>query len=223
VTHVLPSQVDVIRAPTRYTGGGYNSRKYLLVGTLRCRCGEKLRATKSGWSKTRKAEGHFSYTCPASSTGRGCGGTRIDGPDTDAWAVLAVIARHQREAAERQAEHLPRTWPGQEELSRVLEDIADHRKARRERKISAEEYFEALAQFEAEKRALIADQNKWTRAQAEAQGTPVDLAADWDRLSLAQQRAYIERALIAIEVKPAAYKHKRQPVAERLVPVWRRL
>jgi site-specific DNA recombinase len=105
----------------------------------------------------------------------------------------------------------------------VLEDIADHRKARRERKISAEEYFEALAQFEAEKRALIADQNKWTRAQAEAQGAPVDLAADWDGLSLAQQRAYIERALIVIEVKPAAYKHKRQPVAERLVPVWRRL
>jgi hypothetical protein len=127
-------------------------------------------------------------------------------------------------AAERQAEQLPRTWPRQEELSRVLEDIADHRKARRERKISTEEYFEALAQFEAEKRALIADQNKWDPGAGRGAGrAPVGLAAGWDGLSLAQQRAYIERALIAIEVKPVAYKHKRQPVAERLVPVWRRL
>jgi hypothetical protein len=43
VTDVIGRNAD----PTRYTGGGCNSRKYLLVGTLRCRCGEKLRATKS--------------------------------------------------------------------------------------------------------------------------------------------------------------------------------
>ncbi|MFE4973081.1 recombinase family protein [Kitasatospora sp. NPDC056651] len=201
-------------------GTGHNARKYLLSGILRCDrngCGNGLRALKATPSQ-RKPEGFFYYACPDKGTGRGCGGgTKIAGPDTDAAVIKLVIAKYELEAAERQATSNPQPWDREEELERVREDIADLKKARKDRKITAERYFSYLAESEAEERTLLADRNKWMRSAYAAEGKPVNLRAEWEGLTFMEKRSYIEDALVAVLVAPAVGRGR--PVRGRLTPV----
>ncbi|MEY9968960.1 site-specific DNA recombinase [Streptacidiphilus sp. MAP12-16] len=198
---------------------GANTRKYLLTGTLRCDkddCGQLLRATKAPPS-AGKPEGYFYYNCPAKSSGRGCGGVRIPGPETDKLVTMMVIAKYEEEAAAQRALNPPESWTGEEDLERVKEDIADLKAARKARQITAERYFSYLAENEAEERRLLADRNRWLRSKYAAQAVPVDLRKDWEGLLLAEQRAYIEDCLSAVLVKPAIGRGG--PVRDRLAPL----
>lgn len=203
-------------------GSAHNTRKYLLRGTLRCDkngCSAPLRVSKVTKGRN-KPEGYFYYTCPSSgAVPSGCGGTKIGGPETDKAVSMMVIAKHQEEAAKRKGDQQPVTWNQEGELTRVLEDIDDLKAARKSRTITAETYFSELAEYEAEKRRLTSERNRFLRSQVASKREPVDLAEEWDNLSLIQQRGYVEDTLIAVLVSPAVGRGK--PVRERLTPVWR--
>ncbi|WPB89544.1 recombinase family protein [Streptomyces malaysiensis] len=114
-------------------GRGHNARTFLLTGTLRCGkegCGAKLRAGKAGPSQ-KKPEGFYFYSCHNSASGQGCGGIRIPGAEADELVRKLLIAKHQEEAARRQAVTATATWPDEEKLGRVREDIEDLKQARR--------------------------------------------------------------------------------------------
>ncbi|MEU1353012.1 recombinase family protein [Streptomyces cinnamoneus] len=211
-----------LMGPNSSPDPGHNTRKSLLKGTLRCNkndCGAVLRITKA--PKTRsKPEGYFYYTCPSSgSSPSGCGGTKISGPETDKAVSMLVIAKYEEEAAKRKAVIEPEAWDGEEELARVREDIADLKQARKERQITAARYFSFLAEAEADERRLLGERNRAVRAAQVARRQPVDLAAEWEGLALAEKRAYIEDTLVAVLVSPAVGRGR--PVRERLEPVFR--
>ncbi|HEU5355835.1 MAG TPA: recombinase family protein, partial [Actinocrinis sp.] len=132
--------LDVI-GESHQRGEGHNTRKHLLTGTLRHDtedCGARLRVTKATAKQhPNKPEGFFWYTCPPKNQG-GCGGLRIDGPATDAAVIKLVIAKFEREAAEREAVKAPQAWSGQADLDRVLEGMTAAKAARKAGKISAE-------------------------------------------------------------------------------------
>ncbi|MER7679945.1 recombinase family protein [Streptomyces sp. NPDC096934] len=204
-------------------GTGFNSRKYLGTGTLRCGkegCGALLRPYKAPPS-LGKPDGYFYYGCHAKSTGRGCGGVKIVGPETDALIAKLVIAKYEEEAAERRAIVVPERWSGDDELRNVREDISDLKQARRARKISAERYYSDLAEYESEERRLTRDRNTWNRRTMAAQGEPVDVAKEWyrDGVTLAERRAYVEQTLTALVVLQVG-RGRRVPLRDRLVPVY---
>jgi len=203
-------------------GQGHNTRKSLLRGTLRCGrdgCGAPLRSRKADRSRN-KPEGYFDYACPSSgSVPSGCGGTRINGPETDKAVTMMLIAKYQEEAAKRRDDPEPATWEKEEELTRVLEDIEELKQARKARIITAETYFSQLAEHEAEKRRLTTERNRVLRNKHSARSKPVDLAETWDDLLLSEKRAYIEDLLIAVLVGPAIGRGR--PVRGRLTPLWR--
>jgi site-specific DNA recombinase len=203
-------------------GEGNNTRTYLLTGTLRCGkddCDTPLRAVKASPS-SNKPEGHFWYTCLSSGSG-GCGGVKIDGPKTDAVVIKMVITKYEQQAAKRQATTAPGTWGKDAQLERVREDIADAKAARRARKISPERYYADLAEYEAEERELTRERNTFTRAAMATIGAPVTLREDWQagKLTLPEQRTYIERALTAVIVLPTNGR-RNVPTRERLDPVY---
>jgi DNA invertase Pin-like site-specific DNA recombinase len=205
-------------APQR--GDGHNARKYLLTGTLRCgKCDALLRGTKAPPS-ARKPEGYFFYTCPSTNTGRGCGGVKIDGPPTDAVMAKYVIARYEEEAAGREAVQTPQDWDKEDQLVMVRENIAAAKAARKANRISAERYYADLAEYDAEEKALLRERNAFLRRAYAVSDEPVNLRDDWenDRLSLSEQRSYIEKAVSAVIVKPAEGR-RNVPVRERLEPV----
>ncbi|MFI8233476.1 recombinase family protein [Streptomyces sp. NPDC085900] len=203
-------------------GSAHNTRKHLARGTLRCDkngCSAPLRVVKAPKSRN-KPEGYFYYTCPSSgSVPSGCGGTKIGGPEADKAVSMMVIAKHQEEAAKRKGDQQPVTWNKEEDLTRVLEDIDDLKAARKSRTITAETYFSELAEYEAEKRRLTTERNRFLRSQVASKREPVDLAEEWEDLTLIQKRAYVEDLLIAVLVAPAVGRGR--PVRERLTPVWR--
>jgi hypothetical protein len=151
-------------------------------------------------SHPNKPEGFFWYTCPPKSMG-GCGGLRIPGQETDAAIIKLVIAKFEQEAAERQAVKAPQAWEGKEDLARVLENMAAAKAARDAGRISAELYYADLSEYEAKKRILERERNAFNRQAAAS--APVNLRAEWDGLTLAEQRQYIERALTAVLVSNA--------------------
>ncbi|MBV6698497.1 recombinase family protein [Kitasatospora aureofaciens] len=204
-------------------GTGHNTRKYLGTGTLRCGkddCGAKLRAMKASPSQ-KKPEGYHFYQCPNSATGQGCGGVRVGGPETDELIRKLVIAKHQEENAQRGAVTAGEAWPHEEKLARVREDIADAKQARRDRQISAERYYKDLAEYEADERRLVKERNVWQRRTSALQGHPIDVEKEWERpdVTLAEKRAYVERAFTAIVVKPVG-RGSRTPLRERLIPIY---
>lgn len=203
-------------------GSGHNTRKHLLTGTLRCGkegCDAVLRVTKASPS-SNKPEGHFWYTCPARSQG-GCGGMRIDGAKTDDAVTKIVIAKYEHEAAKREAVTVPQVWDREDELTRVLEDMAAAKAARNAGQITAERYYADLSAYDAQKRALDRDRNAFERRTRAAAELPVNLLEDWEagKLTLTEQRAYIERALSAVIVK-SAKGQRNVPVRERLIPIY---
>ncbi|MFE5819039.1 zinc ribbon domain-containing protein [Streptomyces sp. NPDC056479] len=204
-------------------GGSHNTRVYLASGTLRCGkedCGSLLRAMKSAPSRG-KPEGYFYYVCPAKTTGRGCGGVKLPGPETDELIRKLVIAKYEEEASQRQTVKAPAEWPKEAELSLVREDLSDLKVARRERKISAERYYSDLAEYEAEEQRLKRERNAWQRKTLADQGEPVDMAEEWDRdgITLAERRSYVARTLRALVALPVG-SGRRVPLRDRLVPVW---
>ncbi|MEU8921012.1 recombinase family protein [Kitasatospora sp. NPDC048545] len=202
-------------------GSGHNARKYLLSGILRCDkngCGAPLRAQKSPPSR-KKAPGYFYYVCPGKTEGRGCGGTRLAGPETDELLIKLVISKYEEEAAQRQAETIPSEWDKEGELARVREDRDELKKARRARQVTAERYFADLAEYDAEERRLVSERNQWLRATFAAQGEPVNLGKDWDTLTFPAQRGYLEKALLCVLVAPAAAPNR--PIRDRLSPLFR--
>ncbi|MEV7025506.1 recombinase family protein [Kitasatospora sp. NPDC093558] len=204
-------------------GTGHNTRKYLGTGTLRCGkddCGAKLRAMKASPSQ-KKPEGYHVYQCPNKATGRGCGGVRVGGPETDELIRKLVIAKHQEESEQRGAVTAGEPWPDEHKLANVREDIADAKQARRERKISAERYYKDLAEYEAEERRLMKLRNIWQRRMNALQGQPIDVAKEWDRPdnTLAEKRAYVERTFTAILVLPVG-RGSRTPLRDRLAPIY---
>lgn len=208
-------------APKR--GNGHNARTYLLTGTLRCGkddCGARLRALKASPAK-KKPEGYFYYMCPGKATGRGCGGVLIPGPEADELVRKLVIAKHEEEAASREAATAPEVWPDEQKLANIREDIEDLKQARKGRLISAQRYYKDLAEYEAEEQQLTRNRNAWQRKALAAEGAPVEMAQEWSRadITLAEKRAYVERTFTAIVVLPSG-KGKRIPLRDRLVPLY---
>jgi site-specific DNA recombinase len=204
-------------APAR--GDGSNARKYLSTGTLRCGregCDSRIRAIKAPAS-AKKPEGFFWYQCPSKSQG-GCGGVRIDGPATDAYIAKLVIAKYEQQTAKRAATAAPAQWTRQGELDALYENVAAAKAARKAERISAERYYADLAEYEQDEKALMRDQNAFTRREQAAAGKPVNLRADWDTLSLTEQRSYVESTLSAVLITSAEGR-RRVPVADRLIPV----
>ena len=205
-------------------GSGHNTRKYLATGTLRCGkdgCGAKLRAVKTSPATQRnKPDRYFYYGCPSKATGRGCGGLTIGGPETDELIRKLLIAHYEEQARRRKAVVKAEEWPKEEQLARTREDLADLKKARKERLISAQRYYQDLAEYEAEEQTLVRERNAWNRKAIAMEGEPVDMATEWDRpgITLAEKRAYLERVFSAIIVLPVG-KGSRVPLRERLVPV----
>lgn len=200
-------------------GDGHNARKYLFTGTLRCGkegCDARMRATKAT-ARHKKPEGYFWYQCESKSQG-GCGGTMIGGPETDLYLSKIVVAKYEQQTARRLAVAAPAEWTKDGKLADVREDIADLKKARQERKISAERYYSDLSEYETKLRKLTAERGAFIRKQYAHAGKPVDLRHDWPGLTLAEQRAYIERTLSAVKVMSAGGR-RYVPVEERLVPI----
>ncbi|MEZ0094265.1 recombinase family protein [Streptacidiphilus sp. EB129] len=205
-------------APRR--GTGRNARVYLLSGILRCGkdgCGMKMRAMKASPGR-KKPEGYYEYLCPSGVRGPGCGGVAINGYDADELVRKMIIAKHELEAEERDALTAAGEWSKESQLERVREDIAAARAARRT--ISAERYYQDLAEYEAEERALIKERNAWQRRSQVVPGQRVDMAKEWDRegITLAERRAYVENAYLAIVVHPVG-KGRRVPLRDRLDPI----
>ncbi|MEV6651764.1 recombinase family protein [Streptomyces sp. NPDC051219] len=215
--------IDEIIGEGPMRGGGNNARVYLSTGTLRCGkedCAAPLRAMKAAPSR-KKPEGYFYYCCPAKTTGRGCGGVKIPGPETDELIRKLVIAKYEEEAAEREAVTAPQEWPKEAELANVREDLDDLKQARRGRQISAERYYADLAEYEADERRLIKERNAWQRRALTGPGKPVDIVKEWyrDGITLAERRAYVEQTLTAVVVLPVGSGH-RVPLRDRLVPLY---
>jgi DNA invertase Pin-like site-specific DNA recombinase len=206
-------------APQR--GDGYNSRTHLGTGTLRCgKCDTPLRATKAHPS-AHKPEGFFWYNCLSKGQG-GCGGVKIVGWGADEALTWLAVEKYELEAAERDAGAEPQTWQREGELTRVREDLAALKAARRRshNPISAERYYADLAELESEERALLKEKNATIKAAQIAADVPVTLKADWlgDRLTLAEQRVYLERAFSAVIVAPTDGR-RGVPARDRLTPV----
>ncbi|WTW99916.1 recombinase family protein [Streptomycetaceae bacterium NBC_01309] len=212
--------IDIIGAAPTPTATA-NARTYLLTGILRCGkddCDAPLRALKQPPHR-KYPDGFWYYACSSKGTGRGCGGVKINGPETDELVRKMVIAKHEREAARRQSNTSVDEWVGEAELARIREDIADLKWARRERKISKERYFADLAEAEANERTRLKERNTWLRRKYASEGKPVDLRAKWPTITLSERRGYIEQALTAVLVLPAPYRGA--PLRDRVDPLWR--
>ncbi|WP_344664116.1 recombinase family protein [Catenulispora yoronensis] len=204
-------------APVR--GAGSNTRKYMGTGTLRCgRCDTALRAMKAPPS-AGKPQGYFWYGCHSKGKG-GCGGIKIDGPNTDKALIELAVAVYERAAAAREATVAPTPWTGAARLKAVAEDMAAAKAARKAGRLTAERYYADLHEYETEQRALLKDRNAHMKANAAARDIPATLGADWrkGRLSLTEQRAYLEQAFSAVIVKPAG-RGRRMTTMDRLEPV----
>jgi site-specific DNA recombinase len=78
----------------------------------------------------------------------------------------------------------------------------------------------AKCEEEAQRRGSGQEPAPWPReAELQASALPVALREEWEDLVLAEKRAYIEDALIAILVQPANGKTRWHP--DRLEPLWR--
>lgn len=203
-------------------GRGTNSRKYLLTGTLRCGkpgCGAPLRAIKAAKGRT-KTPGLFYYTCPGKSAG-GCGGVSIPGPKVDMVITEMVIAKYELEARRRVGPRAPEPWPREDELKETRQDIADLTAAwkARPKKITSARYFAMMPELEQEEANLIRERDAWLARAVSTTARPATLRKDWPGLTLPEQRAYIEDALIAVMVAPANGRWKFDP--GRLDPLWR--
>jgi DNA invertase Pin-like site-specific DNA recombinase len=211
--------VELIGA-AQMRGDGNNARKYLCTGTLRCGktdCNAYLRGSKAPASRA-KPEGFFYYTCPPkNSSGGGCGGVRISGPETDALVAKMVIAKYEEEAASREAQQAPGVWDKEDQLARIREDIAEWTQARADRQVTKDRFFEFLGKAEAIERRLNRERAAFQRKQADLRGKPVDLRATWKKLEFIDQRTYVERALTAVIVAPAVGRN--QPLRNRLTPI----
>jgi DNA invertase Pin-like site-specific DNA recombinase len=208
-------------APQR--GDGNNTRSHLGTGTLRCgKCDTPMRALKAPAS-AHKPEGFFWYTCLSSGQG-GCGGVKIVGPDTDKALMFLAVTKYEEESADREASAEPQPWQREGELTRVREDMAALKAARRAAspkvRISAERYYADLAELENEERALLKEKNATLKAAQVAADVPVTLKADWlgGKLTLTEQRVYLERAFSAVIVAPTNGQ-RGVPAHQRLTPV----
>lgn len=204
-------------------GSAHNARKYLGNGTLRCGkdgCDCPTRGRKSPPS-AKKAPGHFQYVCPSTAMG-GCAGIAIDGVATDQAIKELVLAKWEKEAANRSTAQQPAEWDGQVKLDRLRENMAALKRARNAEPplITADRYYQDLSEYEASERVLIRERNRFLKKARQAASAPVDLRADWDSLSLAEKRDYVSAVLTSILVLPAKGR-RNVPVQERLVPIWR--
>jgi site-specific DNA recombinase len=205
-------------APGR--GDGANTRTYLLTGTLRCgRCDTLMRAMKTPASQG-KPEGHFTYCCLSKGAG-GCGGISIDGSKTDEAVATLTILKYEDEAKRREATAAPRLWAGQAELDAVHEDMAAAKATRKAGRISAERYYNDLAELEADERRLLKERNAHLKATTATASAPATLRHEWlvtKTLTLTEKRTYIERAFSAVIVAPVG-KGRRVPPIDRLTPM----
>jgi DNA invertase Pin-like site-specific DNA recombinase len=202
-------------------GSGQNTRVYMGVGTFRCGkdgCDMPLRGAKTAPS-LGKPPGHFKYVCATKSQG-GCAGVAIDGPEADEALRELVLAKWEKEAAERSTAQTPEPWSGQDELDHMHENMAALKKARAAKLISAERYYKDLAEYEAEEGKLIRARNKAVKKAAAAAEAPVNLRADWEsgKLSLEEKRDYIAQVVSTVVIHPAGNR-RNVPVIERWEPV----
>jgi len=215
VTALIGSNVT----PTR----GANARKYLLTGILRCGrdgCGGPLRAQKVHASRN-PAPGMFHYSCTAKAQG-GCGGrVSVHGPKTDERIRNLVILKYEKEAADRSAALDAGPWPQEAEFEMLRQDMRDLTAAWRARQISGSHYFAQFAEVEADHARLAQYRERWLAATHAAAGRPVTITVEqWEGYTLAQRRAYVADALLAVIVHPAEPHHDGfNP--DRLEPVWR--
>ncbi len=213
----LQAALDCSREKHRY---GDNARRYLLSGILRCGiegCGTKMR----GSPRTIKGVPIFYYQCPGKGVG-GCGGVAITGPKADEYVAEAVIAKFELEAARRNASALPDQWPGEASLEAARLRITELTAGWRAEQISTARYFGLLPELERDEQELGKQRDRWLAERAAILHQPVSIRGDWysGRLTLAEQRAYIERFLVAVLVTPVEGARGRWN-PDRMVPVWR--
>jgi hypothetical protein len=144
----------------------------------------------------------------------------IDGPEADEALRELVLAKWEKEAAERSTAQTPEPWSGQDELDHMHENMAALKKARAAKLISAERYYKDLAEYEAEEGKLIRARNKAVKKAAAAAEAPVNLRADWEsgKLSLEEKRDYIAQVVSTVVIHPAGNR-RNVPVIERWEPV----
>lgn len=217
----LQAAMDTSRDKHRY---GYNARRYLLSGILRCGvegCGTRLR----GGARPERGEAAFYYGCPSKGVG-GCGGVGISGPKADEYITEAVIAKFELEAERRHASAVPDRWSGEADLEtmrlRITELTAGWRA--RPQLISTARYFGLLPELEREEHELTAQRDRWLAERAAILHQPVSIRDDWrdGRLTLTEKRAYIERYLAAVLVMPVPASGARgRWNPDRMTLVWR--
>jgi len=101
----------------------------------------------------------------------------------------------------------------------VREQIEELTNAWRARQISGERYFALLAGLEADERSLNEERTRWLSTVASSIGRSLTIRDDWDKYVLAEKRAYIQDALVAVMVLPLGRLRRWDP--DRLRPVWR--
>jgi hypothetical protein len=147
---------------------------------------------------------------------------KIVGPDTDEALMWLAIEKYEAESADRDASTEPEPWQREGELTRVREDLSALKAARRATppRISAERYYADLAELETEERTLLKEKNATIKAAQVAADVPVTLKEDWlsEKLTLTEQRVYLERAFSAVIVAPTNGK-RGVPAHRRLKPV----
>ena len=204
---------------------GVNARKYLLTGILRCGregCGAPLRAQKVHASRN-PVPGMFHYSCTTKAQGGCGGGISVHGPKTDERIRNLVILKYEKEAADRSAAVDAGPWPQEAELELLRQDMRDLTTAWRARKISGSHYFAQFPEVEAEHARLAQERDRWLATTYAAAGRPVTITVEeWEGYALAQRRAYVADALLAVIVHPAA-PDRDGFNPDRLEPVWRRM
>lgn len=193
-----------------------NTRKYLYSGVLRCGvegCGARM----VGGPRRLGDVVEHRYFCPCKSQG-GCGGVAITGELTDKFLTEAVLAKLELEAQRRDAQEPAQPWPKAQELADVREQIAEWTQAWRNKQVKGARYFPMLADLEADETELDKQRAAWQERHAFATPAPAAIRAQWPGKTLAERRAYAQRVLVAVIVKPAGGKRRFNP--DRLVPMW---
>ena len=206
----------------------HHTPHHLLTGILRCGrirpdgslCNTPLRITSH-----RHVRSHL-YCCPATSAG-GCGGVARRGDLIDQYISEAVLAKlEERSMTSRDAE----PWPGEADLARQREKLANLRTRWEADQISDELFFSAVKPLEDRIKQLRADQAKHAlAAERISQATATDISelrARWYKneadggLPISQKRAYLREALHAVILHPAG--RGRKPFNPDLLEViWR--
>lgn len=227
-TIITPKEWFAVIAAMRARGGpgagqptGGLVHKYLLTGILRCgatledgtRCNAKMKGQKANQWVTYE----HGYFCKKTVDG-GCSGTYKRGDETDKHITSLVIAKLSEDAAAANAD-VP-DWGRDEELEGAIRRRGALEQRWHNGDIDDEQFFRNLPGIEKAIKELRADQAKNLAMKAAAEEATADIAKEWGKKTLTQQRELIKKALHAVIALPSGMGNKKFNV-DQLIPVWR--